>query len=94
MSVEKIFLEVDMSCDAEVQLSNFALKAKTNAQYVYGSSQKGLNSKIQMLAYAFYTQGLLHLVQKRVDDEFQYIAVKRKVVKRQKIKLGKNRKKS
>jgi hypothetical protein len=34
------------------------------------------------------------LVQKRVDDEFQYIAVKRKVVKRQKIKLGKNMKKS
>ena len=92
MTVEKVFLEVDMSCDAEVQLSNFALKAKTNAQYVYGSSQKGLDSRIQMLAYAFYTQGLLHLVQKRVDGEFQYIAVKRKVVKRHQNELGKMKK--
>jgi hypothetical protein len=81
MAKKKMFLEVDLGCSAEASLSSFALTAEPTETHVYGTSQQKPNHRLMMLAYAFYTQGLVHLVQKRVGTELYYVAVKRKVGK-------------
>jgi hypothetical protein len=77
--MKQLFLNVDLDCEAEVSLSIFALKAKPYETHVYGTSEQMPSERVMLLAHALYTEGLVHLFQKRVDTQLHYIAVKPKV---------------
>jgi hypothetical protein len=62
----------------ERDLANFVLGAKPNESFVYGTSKHSMSYTLLRLAHEFFTQGLVHLVQKRVGTELHYVAVKRK----------------
>lgn len=81
-----------MSDNVEFELSQFALNAEPNTQFVYGSTSAVTPYKVKELAYALYEQGLVHLVQKRIDGKLHYVAVKRKVAERHQNELSKMKK--
>jgi len=63
----------------EKELLDFTYDAEVGASYVYATSESGKTTSIMKLAHDCYECGLIHLVQKRAEHGFVYLAIKRKV---------------